>query len=81
MEPTRHASRAMMSSRRAAHFARLLRDDQFKIAVSVPLVLEYAAVLVRHATELNRSREAAVGVVDLLTVDYLEVRGRRGSRT
>ena len=39
---------------------------QFEIAVSVPLVLEYEAVLVRHAVELGLSREAAVGVVDFL---------------
>jgi len=38
----------------------------FEIALSVPLVLEYEAVLVRHAAELNLSREAAVGVVDFL---------------
>ena len=44
----------------------LLRDGQFEIAVSVPLVLEYEAVLVRHAAELHLSREAAVGVVDFL---------------
>ena len=59
---------AALRSRQGASFRllELLRDDQFEIAVSVPLVLEYEAVLVRHAAELNLSREAAVGVVDFL---------------
>ena len=59
---------AALRSRQGASFRllELLRDDQFEIAVSVPLVLEYEAVLVRHAVELNLSREAAVGVVDFL---------------
>ncbi|MBI4886184.1 MAG: putative toxin-antitoxin system toxin component, PIN family [Acidobacteria bacterium] len=59
---------AALRSRRGASFRllELLRDGQFEIAVSVPLVLEYEAVLVRHAAELNLSREAAVGVVDFL---------------
>ena len=59
---------AALRSRQGASFRllELLRDEQFEIAVSVPLVLEYEAVLVRHATELNLSREAAVGVVDFL---------------
>jgi putative PIN family toxin of toxin-antitoxin system len=59
---------AALRSRQGASFRllELLRGDQFEIAVSVPLVLEYEAVLVRHAAELNLSREAAVGVVDFL---------------
>ena len=59
---------AALRSRQGASFRllELLRDGQFEIAVSVPLVLEYEAVLVRHAVELNLSREAAVGVVDFL---------------
>jgi len=59
---------AALRSRQGASFRllELLRDGQFEIAVSVPLVLEYEAVLVRHAAELNLSREAAVGVVDFL---------------
>ena len=59
---------AALRSRQGASFRilELLRDNQFEIAVSVPLVLEYEAVLVRHAVELSLSREAAVGVVDFL---------------
>ena len=59
---------AALRSRQGASFRllELLRDSQFEIAVSVPLVLEYEAVLVRHAVELSLSREAAVGVVDFL---------------
>ena len=59
---------AALRSRQGASFRllELLRDGQFEIAVSVPLVLEYEAVLVRHAVELNLSREAAIGVVDFL---------------
>ena len=59
---------AALRSRQGASFRllELLRDDQFEIALSVPLVLEYEAVLVRHAVELNLSREAALGVVDFL---------------
>ena len=59
---------AALRSRQGASFRllELLRDSQFEIAVSVPLALEYEAVLVRHAAELNLSREAAVGVVDFL---------------
>lgn len=59
---------AALRSRQGASFRllELLRDEQFEIAVSVPLVLEYEAVLVRHALELSLSREVAVGVVDFL---------------
>ena len=59
---------AALRSRQGASFRllELLRDEQFEIAVSVPLALEYEAVLVRHAAELSLSREAAVGVVDFL---------------
>ncbi len=59
---------AALRSRQGASFRllELLRDGRFEMAVSVPLVLEYEAVLVRHAGELNLSREAAVGVVDFL---------------
>ena len=59
---------AALRSRQGASFRllELLRDERFEIAVSVPLVLEYEAVLVRHAVELNLSREAAVAVVDFL---------------
>ena len=59
---------AALRSRQGASFRllELLRDGRFEIAVSVPLVLEYEAVLVRHARDLNLAREAAVGVVDFL---------------
>jgi putative PIN family toxin of toxin-antitoxin system len=59
---------AALRSRRGASFRllELLRAGQFEIAVSVPLVLEYEAVLVRHAAELKLSREDAVAVVDFL---------------
>lgn len=55
-------------SRRGASFRalELLRDDRFRIAVSVALALEYEAVLVRHARELGLSRTEAVGLVDFL---------------
>jgi len=54
-------------SRTGASFALLehLRDGSFDIAVSVPLVLEYEAVLLRHLTAGRRK----VDVVAL--VDYL----------
>lgn len=59
---------AAFRSRRGASFRllELLRDGRFEIAVSVPLVLEYEAVLVRHAAELGLAREEAVGIVDYL---------------
>jgi len=59
---------AALRSRQGASFRllELLRDEQFEIAVSVPLVLEYETVLVQHAVELGLSREAAIGVVDFL---------------
>lgn len=59
---------AALRSRQGASFRllELLRDGRFEMAVSVPLVLEYEAVLVRHAVELGLSRDAAVGVVDFL---------------
>lgn len=55
-------------SRRGASFQvlALLRDKRFEIALSVPLALEYEAVLLRHAEELQFSRAEAVGLVDYL---------------
>lgn len=48
-----------------------LRDDEFEIAVSVPLVLEYEAVLLRHLV-------AGLGRDDVEAfVDYLCARGHR----
>jgi predicted nucleic acid-binding protein len=42
----------------------LLGADRFRVAISVPLVLEYEAVLVRHAAELGLTRIEAIGLVD-----------------
>jgi len=55
-------------SRRGASFRtlELLRDDRFRLAMSVALALEYEAVLVRHAHELDLSRTEATGLVDFL---------------
>jgi putative PIN family toxin of toxin-antitoxin system len=57
---------AALRSRRGASFrvVELLRKGRFQIAVSVPLVFEYEAVLVRHAAELGLSRKEAAGLVD-----------------
>lgn len=59
---------AALRSRQGASFRilELLRDGRFHVAVSVPLVLEYEAVLVRHAAELGLSRADAIGLVDVL---------------
>lgn len=59
---------AALRSRRGASFRllQLLRNKRFEIAVSVPLVLEYEAVLLRHATKLGVKPEDAAGVVDYL---------------
>ena len=59
---------AALRSRRGASFEllRRLRKGRFEIALSVPLVLEYEAVLVRHATELGLVASEAVGLVDFL---------------
>ena len=55
-------------SRHGASFRtlELLRDGWFQIAISVALALEYEAVLVRHAHELDLSRAAATALVDFL---------------
>jgi putative PIN family toxin of toxin-antitoxin system len=55
-----------LRSRRGASFQVLkaLRASQFEVAISVPLVLEYETVLVRHARELGLSRAEADGLVD-----------------
>jgi putative PIN family toxin of toxin-antitoxin system len=54
-------------SRTGASFALLehLRDGSFEIAVSVPLVLEYEAVLLRHLSA-GRRRADVVALVDYL---------------
>ena len=55
-------------SRRGASFRTLesLREGRFRIAISVALALEYEAVLVRHARELDLSRTEATALVDFL---------------
>ncbi len=57
---------AALRSRRGASFQvlNLLRDRRFEIALSVPLALEYEAVLLRHAKALGLSRSEATGLVD-----------------
>ena len=59
---------AALRSRRGASFQllKLLRGGRFEVAVSVPLVLEYEAVLRRHARELGLARNEADGLVDYL---------------
>jgi len=59
---------AALRSRRGASFRllELLRKGRFQIAVSVPLALEYEAVLVGQAAKLGLSGKEAVGVVDYL---------------
>lgn len=55
-------------SRRGASFRALtlLRAGRFEIAVSVPLVLEYEAVLRRHAETLGLGTQEILGLVDYL---------------
>lgn len=55
-------------SRRGASFRvlELLRDGRSEIALSVPLVLEYEAVLLSHAEELGFSKGNAASLVDYL---------------
>ena len=57
-----------LRSRRGASFQllRLLRAGRFEGALSVPLALEYEAVLRRHARELGLARDEADGLVDYL---------------
>lgn len=59
---------AALRSRRGASFQviKSLREGRFEIALSVPLALEYEAVLVRHAKELGLARDEATGLVDYL---------------
>ena len=45
---------------------KLLRARRFEVALSVPLALEYEAVLLRHARELGLSRDEADGLGDYL---------------
>ena len=55
-------------SRRGASFEvlRLLEQGRFEVAVSVPLVLEYEATLLYHATELALPPRMATQLVDYL---------------
>src|ERR1700681_254962 len=55
-------------SRRGASFRALtlLRAGKFEIAVSVPLVLEYEAVLRRHADALGFATQEVTALVDYL---------------
>lgn len=55
-------------SRRGASFRllTLLRTGAFEIALSVPLVLEYEAVLRAHAVQLSLSASDVTGLVDYL---------------
>lgn len=59
---------AALRSRRGASFQVLksLRQGRFEVALSVPLVLEYEAVLLRHAKELGLQPRDAHGLVDYL---------------
>lgn len=59
---------AGLRSRRGASFEllRVLRAGRFRIAISVPLALEYEAVLIRQAAELGLTRDEAIGLVDYL---------------
>ena len=58
---------AAWRSRNGASFALLqhLRDNDFEIAVSVPLVVEYEEVLLRHLTKTQRPSDVT-GFVDYL---------------
>ena len=59
---------AALRSRRGASFRllELLRAGAFETAVSVPLALEYEAVLTRHAVSLGIRRSEVITVVDYL---------------
>jgi putative PIN family toxin of toxin-antitoxin system len=59
---------AALRSRRGASFAllELLQAGAFEIAISVPLAVEYEAVLTRHAVALGLDRAEAVDFVDYL---------------
>ena len=57
---------AALRSRNGASFQllKLLRAGRFEVAISVPLAFQYESVLIRHAKELELSRQEAVGLVD-----------------
>jgi len=57
-----------LRSRRGASFeiVAALGRDEFEVSVSVSLLLEYEATLLRHAGELGIAAEDAVGLVDYI---------------
>jgi putative PIN family toxin of toxin-antitoxin system len=59
---------AALRSRRGASFRliELLRTGAFEIAISVPLAVEYEAVLTRHAASLGIRRSEVTTIVDYL---------------
>ena len=58
---------ALRSSQGASYeLLRRLRRGRYRIALSVPLALEYESVLIRHADELGLQRAEAEGLVDYL---------------
>ena len=59
---------AALRSRQGASFRliELLRAGGFEIAISVPLVVEYEAVLTRHAASLGLQRSEVTTLVDYL---------------
>jgi len=65
---------AAFRSRRGASFRliELLRAEAFEIALSVPLAVEYEAVLTKHAASLELRRSEVTTIVD-----YLCAVGRR----
>lgn len=59
---------AALQSRRGASFRliELLRAGAFEIALSVPLAVEYEAVLMKHAVSLGLRRSEVTTIVDYL---------------
>jgi len=57
---------AALRSRNGASFQllRLLREDRFEVALSVPLAFQYESVLIRHAKELGLAKHEATVLVD-----------------
>ena len=57
---------AALRSRNGAsfHLLRLLREDRFEVALSVPLAFQYESVLIRHAKDLGLAKQEATVLVD-----------------
>jgi len=57
---------AALRSRNGASFQllRLLREDRFEVALSVPLAFQYESVLIRHAKELGLAKQEATVLVN-----------------